>query len=387
MIELISLPLLGPPALMPSRASELARAIAGFAATHVPLVAVDQGQLRAVGGSDDAGLFLLGSVAARHFGVGPDGAAAIVLGTLLLVALVAGLLALPRLVTTSVGRVIGSVALVGSALVAWGVGDVYIASAAAVLGVVPYAATLHTRRSAVAVPTLLAAGVLLGIANVLRSQASLPVFVLLAVVILTRLPWSRLARVAALAALVVGSVIPALGYRAVQARRDAWLAERVPGYTAPLGAHPFWHTAYIGFGFLGNDLGIAYRDEVAVARVRALDPAAAYVSPRYEAALRGEVFRLVREQPGFVLRTEAAKAGVLALLLGLFMNVGLLALARCPGRLREHLSYWAALVAASLPGFIALPSLPYLLAFTSLAAIYGAVRVDAAFQSKATATS
>jgi hypothetical protein len=376
----IGLPLLHAPTLMPARATELAGALAGFARTSVPLVIFDHGGFRPAGAYDDSGLYLYTPLAARYFGTGAAGALTIVLASFLVPALVAALLALPRLFRSALGRFVGVGAIVGSALVAWWVGDEYVASAAAVLAVLPFAATLASRPAATRVLVLLGvSGLFLGLTETLRAGSSLPALLFTAMALAVSVRWQRRARLAALAALVIGTCLPVLGLRGLQANRDRWLTAHVAGYQVPLHIHPVWHSVYIGFGFLNNELGLRYKDEVAIERVRQLDPGAGFVTPRYEAVMRGEVFRLVHEQPVFVLVTEAAKAGVLALMLVVFMNVGLAAAFWRRASWRLHLPFWGALVAGSLAGFMAIPHLPYVLGFTTTAALYGAVCVDHAF--------
>ncbi len=376
----MALPFVHAPTLMPARATELAGALAGFARTSVPLVIFDHGGFRAAGAYDDAGLYLYTPLAARLFGTGAQGSLAIVLAALLVPAMAAALLAVPRLFRTVPGRIAGVAAIVGSAIVAWWIGDEYVALAAAVLAVLPFAGTLPGRRSGAGVlALLLACGVFLGITETLRAGAALPALAFTAGVLAARVHWSRRARLAAVVALAAGTCLPIVGLRALQANRDRWLAARVPGYEVPLHIHPVWHSAYIGLGFLSNDLGLRYKDEVAIGRVRALDPGAGFVTPRYEALMRGEVFRLIREQPAFVAVTEAAKAGVLLLMLLVFMNVGLIAALWRRPPWRVQLSFWLALAAGSLTGFMAIPHLPYVLGFTTTAALYGAACVDEAF--------
>ena len=93
-----------------------------------------------------------------------------------------------------------------------------------------------------------------------------------------------------------------------------------------------WHSVYIGLGYLPNDLGIRYRDDFAIAKVNELAPDSGYLTPQYEAVLRGEVARVAREHPGFVLRTVVAKLWALGVHLLWFANIGLLAAAWRPKR-------------------------------------------------------
>jgi hypothetical protein len=72
-------------------------------------------------------------------------------------------------------------------------------------------------------------------------------------------------------------------------------------------AHPFWHSAYIGLGYLPNDEGIRYRDDIALAHAREETPGVQYLSSEYDHTLRTLTLRFVRDEPLFVAGTVAQK--------------------------------------------------------------------------------
>ncbi|MDX6514317.1 MAG: hypothetical protein QOE36_3821 [Gaiellaceae bacterium] len=132
----------------------------------------------------------------------------------------------------------------------------------------------------------------------------------------------------------------------------------------------FWHTAYIGLGFLPNSYGIRYDDGIGLITARKRDPGVVYLSPAYNADMRTAYWSVVRKHPTFALQSYWTKVHVavrrglstwslgilLAPLLGLFG----------PGRreFRQRATIAAAGVAVTaLPGLLAIPSERYLLGF------------------------
>ncbi|HEX7243407.1 MAG TPA: hypothetical protein VF263_24195, partial [Longimicrobiaceae bacterium] len=220
----------------------------------------------------------------------------------------------------------------------------------------------------------------LGLADQVRASSGTAVLLFAALVLLLRGTVPAPRRLLLGAALVAGTLLPGVAVRSVVAERDAYLARAGVEHRRPEMGNVLWHSVYIGFGYLPNDRGITYLDEVAMAKVRSVDPRAPYLSPRYTGILRVEVLRLVREEPLFVLRTLAAKGAVVLGFVLLFANVGLLgAAAHRPGW-RTHLPFWAAMGFTALPGLIAIPALYYLLGTAAFATLYGLVMIDGALE-------
>ena len=151
-------------------------------------------------------------------------------------------------------------------------------------------------------------------ASSIRSQAGLGVAIAaVALVLLREQTWLRRVSLAALVAIAYLAVSPALMH-GVEAYRNHAIAAYIdahPGWTSVSSSgHPFWHSAYIGLGYLPNRWGIAWQDSSGEAAVRRVDPTAPFLSARYSSILKHRYFTILREDPGFVIRTYATKAAV-----------------------------------------------------------------------------
>ena len=93
---------------------------------------------------------------------------------------------------------------------------------------------------------------------------------------------------------------------AARAERDHQLHGRVVAGDTGTG-HPFWHTTYIGLGYLPNDWDIRYYDAIAYRDVLREDPKARFLGPAYGRILRDRYFKLVSSQPLFALKDYGAK--------------------------------------------------------------------------------
>lgn len=177
---------------------------------------------------------------------------------------------------------------------------------------------LLARRRSAPLASLVAIGAIAGVTSTFRSGSGLGILVAAAVVsIAATASWrTRTAGVIVIAAayLCLSTGVLDLAYQARAARMGSrpisdYGVAGVTKWSDPTG-HPFWHTVYIGLGVLPNRYGIYYEDSVAAAYVHKIDPAAAFVSPRYEEILRKRVIHIAETNPGFVARAEAHKAGV-----------------------------------------------------------------------------
>lgn len=256
--------------------------------------------------------------------------------------------------------------------------DVYLAQVTAVFAVVPF---LLLRRdtdkpSRALIGGALLAGVLWGTLNGVRSQAGVGSLLFLLLWTFNRPRWSLAWRTALVAVALGGMLMPTLYYRHLETQRNDWLANRQPGQFTQLDpGHSFWHSVYIGFGYLPNPYGLEYRDKVAYDLVAQADPAVVPFTPRYHAILREAVFDFAGNHPWFVLRTFAAKALVL---LGWVLPLALPGLfflwaGAPPGRPWLPLLGSAAFYA--LPGILVYPSKNYVFGLLALGAVLGACGV------------
>jgi hypothetical protein len=210
----------------------------------------------------------------------------------------------------------------------------------------------------------------------IRESSGLPLVI--AAVIVLLIHRSRARRVPLTLALLVVAYISITTFvfgviRAHSAHRlSATVKQEQP---AP---HP-WHTLYIGLGYLPNDYGIRYKDEIAAERVQREAPGTPYLSSRYVSVIRGAYFDVVDEHPIEVLWQYTAKALVTAadafpyLLPSLLAIPAMLLLGFDPRRRRQWLLLTVPVVILGFsPSLVAIPTQSYEL---GLYAVLGVVAI------------
>jgi hypothetical protein len=185
--------------------------------------------------------------------------------------------------------------------------DIYWVAAWAVLALLPLVLLLDRRWGRYGLAVLLGVLVLASFASAFRSQAGLPVLVG-AVLVLVRRPWSRWLRAGGLVLCLIAYLsVSTFGMAAVRAERDHQLGQRELVGTDMGTRHPFWHTAYVGLGYLPNRWDIRFQDQVGYRDVLRVDPNARFQGPSYVRILRKRYFRIIRDDPGFAVRDYGAK--------------------------------------------------------------------------------
>jgi hypothetical protein len=364
--------------VVPSRAEDVRNAVAGYEATGVPLVAFDGTSFTPAGASNDVGMFYFIPKISAAFGLDAAFATEVFLLLILLGGLISGAVASWVLFSHWYSRAVALVALTLLGVVAAFMGDQYLIAPAVTAGLMlPF---LYVHRCNLGdTPTgvfLLIVGVVAGLGHVTRAHAATAVVLAIATVIVCSRGRSLARRGLLLLPLLIGSTAAPLLFKQVVARREAFLSAQRADYQPVYAAHPFWHSVYIGFGFLSNPYVPAYRDEVAIARVNAVAPGTPYVSREYERVLRSEVFRLVRDRPALVVGTLFAKLGVVLLHLVIFANAGLIAALRRRNPPPVEAAFWVALGFSALQGLLVMPWPGYLSGFIAFAALYGVVTLN-----------
>jgi hypothetical protein len=296
---------------MPSRLSELQKVYDGLAVT---------------GNADDPGLYIVVPRVAHLFHLSVAHAYDLTIGLCILAAALIGAAAIKE---WNWKVAVYFAAAVGLTAVA---GDVYIFLALPAIAGIPW-----LTRSERHIPWIAA---LAGVCSVFRSGAALPYAVLLVLLCWRKKP-------------VLAVAVIAL----------AFIPSTLARQTYPQ-THPFWHSVYIGLGWVHNSEVPKYQDEVGFAKVKALDPAAVYPSQEYETALRREVFRLARQEPWIIAENLIAKSLALILMISLFLFP----------RFNLALPFAVSLVVAVLPGIAVTPNWRYILAGISIACINTALR-------------
>lgn len=259
------------------------------------------------GGGDDQGLYLyvpwLANVLGWHDPVN-------LLRWIALVALALPIWLFPWMVRTITGSTLAALAspfalLIGLWLMP--LSDIYWVATWVVLLLVPLLLIIDRRWPRHGLPALCGLLVLASVATSIRSQAGLPVLIGAALVVLRR-PWSRWARGGAVVLCVVAYLsVGSFGIAAARDVRSSQLGGRwtMAGETGS--SHPFWHSTYIGLGFLPNKWDIHYFDDIAYRDVLRVDPKAKFLGPAYSRILRERYFHLLGEDPGYAAKVYGAK--------------------------------------------------------------------------------
>jgi hypothetical protein len=186
---------------------------------------------------------------------------------------------------------------------------VYWPPAWTALSLLPLVLLAYKRWSPRSIWWLTAIMVAASFASSIRSGGGVPILIAAIAVVLVRArSWSTRG-VYVLLLLVAYLSISTFAMHAIQKQRDAVVGTDM---TSPYpNGHVFWHSAYIGLGYLANPYGLRYDDNVAFARARQADPTAVFPSKKYESTVRKLYVDFVFDHPGFVLRTYVSKAAVI----------------------------------------------------------------------------
>jgi len=225
------------------------------------------------------------------------------------------------------------------------------------------------------------AGFIFGLAHLVRSHSAtgLMLFVIILLLFGTAVrAWHK--RLLLVAIVLIGFMLPLLYMNHVADMRDAFLKAHQPNYHPVLRQHPFWHTVYIGLGYLSNDYGLAYKDIVAAKKAHELAPDTPWYIPQYDAALKTAVIDLLRKDPVFVVGTLLAKFGAVLVYFLFAANFGLLAAIRYPKPWAVEVAFVAGLAFNALFGLVAVPYPTYLEGFIAFAMLYGVISLDVALQ-------
>jgi hypothetical protein len=304
----LSLAYPAPWSLLSTRAEGLHWSLAALERGAPILTALPPGSdaLVPAGSSDDQGLYLLVPWLANVLGWEDP---VNLLRWIALAALAIPIALFPWMVRTITGSALAALL---SPFAVWiglwlmNLGDVYWVSAWVVLLLVPLLLILDRRWPRHGLLLLLGLLVLASLASSIRSPAGLPVLIGAALVLLRRL-WSGWARSGAVALGIVAYLsVSTFGIAAAHEVRASQLGDRWT-LADDTGGHPFWHSTYIGLGYLPNRWDIRYLDEIAYRDVLREDPKAKYLGPAYGRILRERYFELVAEDPVYAAKVYGAK--------------------------------------------------------------------------------
>jgi hypothetical protein len=336
---------------------------------------------------DDVGIYVIAPVVAKSLGLSLHNALSLVLIACTATGILLAIVQLWAAFRDWPTRLYAGIVISATAIVIFfAAGDVYAIGAAGAFILLPLCVLIARRVTPLTLhwlPIAILAGGLAAAFNLVRSNSGTGPLVAIVLVLLAHRATAAQIRALLVAGAVVGTVaMIQLGALPVSAR-DAYLMEHRADYRPIIPVHPVWYAAYIGFGFLSNPYGLAYKDDVAMEAARRIDPALARPVgeewrqdvPAHERALRQATLELIRAHPFFALRTIFAKLGVVQLFVLLFGNLGLLGVRHLVAVPRLSGPLVLALGIGTVPGLLAEPGLHYLSAFVAGLAVTAVVGV------------
>jgi hypothetical protein len=203
--------------------------------------------------------------------------------------------------------------------------DIYWIPAWGMLALLPPLYLMARKWPRFGLMALVAIALAAGWVSSIRSSGGLGIVIAAAIVLLLRRWrwWRMLPALALLAAAYMAT--STFVFTAIREQRDHQLGVKMMT-DDEMTQHPLYHTAYIGLGYLRNDYGIRFKDEVAAARVLKEAPGTPYFSHHYETVIRGAYFSFWRDHPLEAIRQYGAKAVVVVADAGPYLLLVLLTL-------------------------------------------------------------
>jgi hypothetical protein len=144
--------------------------------------------------------------------------------------------------------------------------------------------------------------------------------------------------------------------------------------------HTLWHPIYLGFGFLKNDYGLEFNDQVALDKIKAVSPNTPHFSEDYEDQLKKETVSFIRSHPWFTIFTFLIKSAIVVFYFLVFANVGLFMAFKHRKPWPVDLAFFVALAANAAFGILVIPLPKYLLGFIAFSILYGMVSINEALE-------
>ncbi len=260
--------------------------------------------------------------------------------------------------------------------------DVYLLGSFTVLALVPLFLLLEGRRGRAWgwVAGLVTAGLVCGYSDKIRSNSGTAVvlFILLFLGLSRILGTKRKWGYGIL--LLAFFLLPYWHFGKMEKQRDEFLAQKTGNSVEMNTGHSIWHPVYIGLGYLSNPYGIQYLDRFAYEKAESINPKVVHFSREYEQILKDQVFQIVKNDPGFVLKTMALKTLKLLYYALKFGNIGWLALLFWRPSWRVWVPFAVLGLFTALPSLLVVPNVSYASGFIAAAVVFGILSTGMAFE-------
>lgn len=361
--------------MLSDRYSEVNEALQGLDESGIPLVGKWSGRWEAVPCGDDSGLFYIVPLLAKTMRWSADRALNVFYIMVLLFSTVVGLIGFILCRGGWQVRLTRVIAIIAAVYVMYKAGDVYLVQGAAALIAVPWIYYWYKERRATfwTVVVFFVLGIILGIAQWVRSQSAVPV-VIFAMILFGFSSLKSTWKILLIIVMLIGIAMPLTYANILRHRRNAFLAAQTSNFQPALDHHLLWHTVYVGLGYLNNPYVSGWKDVVAADYVQSVSPSPmiVYGGEEYENILKWRVLNIIKNHPQFIFYTLAAKSGVLISFLVLCMNISMInMISQC--RQAVEVAFVTAIAYSAIPGLIAIPVPQYVITMIVLSLCYWAI--------------
>jgi hypothetical protein len=166
------------------------------------------------------------------------------------------------------------------------------------------------------------------------------------------------------------------GKQLIYIRAMSFISQQGDGKTDFNIRRPFWHSVYIGMGFVGSEEIPSYLDCHAISAVEKRSPGTVYCSIEYEKTLRQLFFSFIKKNFSSFLMNVFAKFGVIFCLFVILANFGFFISFIYHRDYRFEFSFWLAVIFNSLFGFLVVPYPRYLQGMLCLAVFYNIIHTN-----------
>jgi hypothetical protein len=383
--------------IMPGRFDWLMEAVEGLKRSNTPLVGfnINTNEWSVPGSGDDLGIYYVIPYLVKALGISVEGGINLFFLTVLALSMLMGVWFLCISWKSNLVRAIGSALIFVFSILSLVAGDVYLFGTMAVIVAAPAFFLLTNHMQSIGWHhnvLIFILGIFFALCNEFRSASGTLGLGIIALAIIFKLEIAWRSRIVSCLILVTGLVPVGLAHNSLVADRDAYLAKEAVAFNrTTTDSHFFWHSVYIGFGFLNNPYGIVYSDGVATNLVKSKYPAIIGSSDvdtdyhAYEHVLKQETMQLAINHPYFVIRTLAAKFGVVLLFVAASFSFGFFYLVRVRPR-SVDIVFLLGISFGFMPCLLVMPIPKYALSGFGMAAFYGfacfAYAVDQIRQSK-----
>jgi len=261
-----------------------------------------------------------------------------------------------------------------------GVSGVYLVNYPIIIAIVPlflYFINNHKNKFISMTLFLLLSGVMIGFWQYLRSFSSIPVLIFMCFILIFAHKPKWIMKIIFLITLFIGISMTILAFHSMINHRDSYLKQHVPNYKPVITGHPLWHPVYLGFGFIKNNpYHITFSDTCAANKVYSIDKNASNLGKEYNDILKKEVFKIIRKNPYFFVKTIYQKTLSVLGSKGIFHHQAiyllaiLLCMILCPMRWYIEVAFWLALLFSALPGIAVIPTVAYIFSFSTFIFLY-----------------